>query len=253
MPTPTRVLFVASEAAPFTAATDLAALVRALPEQLNDTGDYELRIMMPRYGIISERKNRLHEVIRLSGAELMVGDQKEVLKVKVASIPGIRLQIYFMENTRYFKRKGSFADRQGEVYDDNAERALFFGRAALRTIHNLGWSPDIVHAFGWAAAFTPYLIQTDYADDELLGNAKVVYTPDGMDAATSFKPGLLSTIGHDGSEVEQRTLDAVAREHAHAIMRAPGQEGDGPCFESLDTVLADATAVYASVLGEVPA
>lgn len=253
MPTPTRVLFVASEAAPFTSSTDLATLVRTLPEHLNDTGDYELRIMMPRYGIISERKNRLHEVIRLSGAELMVGDQKEVLKVKVASIPGIRLQVYFMENTRYFKRKGAYADKQGEVFEDNAERALFFGRAALKTIHNLGWSPDLVHAFGWAAAFTPYLIDTDYADDELLGNAKVVYTPDGLDAQTSFKAGLLSTIGHDGAEVEPRTLDAIAREHADVIMRAPGQEGDGPGFRGSDTLLEDATAVYSSVLGEVPA
>ncbi len=253
MSNPTRVLFVASEAAPFTEENALSQIIRTLPEQLHETTEYELRIMMPRYGIISERKNRLHEVIRLSGAELMVGDQKEVLKVKVASIPGIRLQVYFMENARYFKRKGAFADRQGQVFDDNAERALFFSRAALRTIHNLGWSPDVVHAFGWAGAFTPYLIKTDYVEDELLGGAKVVYTPDGLDATTQFSAGLLSTIGHDGTELEQRTLEAVAREYADAILLAPGAAGDGPRFTEPENVLSEATSVYVDVLGEVPA
>ncbi len=253
MSNPTRVLFVASEATPFTPSSTVAQIVRTLPEKLQDSGSYELRIMMPRYGIISERRNRLHEVIRLSGAELMVGDQKEVLKVKVASIPGIRLQVYFMENNRYFKRKGAFTDKQGAVFEDNAERALFFGRAALRTIHNLGWSPDLVHAFGWASAFAPYLIKTEYADDELLGGSKVVYTPDGMDAQTSFAAALLSTLGHDGTELEPRTLDGVAREYADAVMLPPESEGDGPRFSSLDSVLEDATAVYDDVLGEVPA
>ncbi len=252
MPTPTRVLFVASEAAPFMPSTDIAQIVRTLPEKLQENGSYELRIMMPRYGTISERRNRLHEVIRLSGAELLVGDQKEVLKVKVASIPGIRLQVYFMENSRYFKRKGAFADKQGAVFEDNAERALFFGRAALRTIHNLGWSPDVVHAFGWAASFVPYLIRTDYAQDELLGQAKIVFTPDGLDATTRFAPALLSTIGHDGADLEPRTLEAVAREFADAVLLPPGHEGDGPRFTGADRVLEDATAVYDDVLGEVP-
>lgn len=253
MPNPTRVLFVASEATPFTPSSSVAEIARVLPEKLQESGNYELRIMMPRYGIISERRNRLHEVIRLSGAELMVGDQKEVLKVKVASIPGIRLQVYFMENNRYFKRKGAYADKQGAVFEDNAERALFFGRAALKTIHNLGWSPDVVHAFGWAAAFTPYLIKTDYAEDELLGASKVVYTPDGLDAQTRFAESLLSTIGHDGADLEPRSLDAVAREYADAILLPPGGEGEGARFSDLEHVLEEATAVYDDVLGEVPA
>src|SRR5690554_2200332 len=125
MANPTRVLFVSGEVTPFAKVSDLADLVRQLPEKLQESGDFEVRIMMPRYGTISERRNRLHEVIRLSGAEIPMGEASETLKVKVASIPGIRLQVYFMDNRAYFKRKGVFGDKQGHDFEDNAERALF--------------------------------------------------------------------------------------------------------------------------------
>ena len=102
---------------------------------------------MPRYGTVSERRNRLHEVIRLSGSEITLGDHTETLRVKVASIPGIRLQVYFMDNDFYFKRKGIYRDRQGNLFADNLERSAFYARAVIRTIRNLGWQPDLVHAF----------------------------------------------------------------------------------------------------------
>jgi len=177
-----RVLFISGEVAPFTKETEVAGLARSLPEYVHDTGQFETRIMMPRYGIISERRNRLHEVIRLSGRDIKMGEEEHTLKVKVASIPGIRLQVYFMDSVYYFKRKGIIADRDGKLFDDNAQRALFFGRSALETIRNLGWKPDIVHAFGWISGLVPWLLRTEFAGDDLFTGTKCVYTPDDAPA-----------------------------------------------------------------------
>ena len=133
---------------------------------------------MPRYGTVSERRNRLHEVIRLSGSEITLGDVTEELKVKVASIPGIRLQVYFMDNNFYFKRKGVFADRQGVLFPDNLDRAAFYARSVICTIRNLGWQPDLIHAFGWMSGFVPYVLRTEFGNDALFEESKVIYTPE---------------------------------------------------------------------------
>lgn len=186
MANPKRILFVSGEVEPFASISETASLVRALPEQLLEAGDFDTRIMMPRYGIISERRNRLHEVIRLSGTEVPMGSETETLKVKVASIPGIRLQVYFMDNVRYFKRKGIHADKSGTLFDDNTERALFFGRAVLETLRKLMWSPDVIHAFGWISGLIPMLLATEYADDPLFADTKVVFTPDEVDAQATL-------------------------------------------------------------------
>ena len=237
---PTRVLLVVSEASPFTAASGLGDLMRALPEKLQDSGRYEMRIMMPRYGIISERRNRLHEVIRLSGAEFPVAGGKESLKVKVASIPGIRLQVYFMENARFFKRKGTYTGRDGEDYDDNAERALFFGRAALTTIRNLGWSPDIVHAAGWAAALVPYLVAEEYRGDDLLGGARSIYTPDGHDALVPVDPALLAIDSGATPDLSTAlTLRSIAERYSVGTIFEPA-----PPVDPDDLYVAEAMGRY---------
>ncbi len=246
---PTRVLLVVSEASPFTEESALGALLRSLPEKLQDSGRYEMRIMMPRYGVISERRNRLHEVIRLSGAELPVGSGKEALKVKVASIPGIRLQVYFMENPRFFKRKGTFVGREGEEYDDNAERALFFGRAALTTIRNLGWSPDIVHAAGWAAALVPYLVSQEYRGDALLGHARSIYTPDGHDALAPVDPALL--VVDDGPVPDvggAATLRQMAERYSKGVIFEPV-----PTVDPDALYVAEAMGRYEEILSSVEA
>lgn len=241
---PTRVLLVVSEAAPFTQDSPLGSLLRSLPEKLQESGRYELRIMMPRYGVISERRNRLHEVIRLSGADLPVGDETEALKVKVASIPGLRLQVYFMENARYFKRKGTHVGREGDTYDDNAERALFFGRAALTTIRNLGWSPEVVHAVGWASALVPFLVATEYTDDDLLGGARSVYTPDGPDAEIPVDPALLAAAGADAPALDANaTLRSVAAQYASCVLYDPV-----PPVDPEGVYVAEAMACYDQML-----
>ena len=130
-----RVLFVAGEVAPFSETSQAAHFARHVPEHLQEEHGVEPRILMPRYGTVSERRNRLHEVIRLSGADVEAGGTSDTLKVKVASIPGIRLQVYFMDSVHFFKRKGVLADRKShEEFEDNAARALFFARAALGTL-----------------------------------------------------------------------------------------------------------------------
>lgn len=183
-----RVLFVAGEVAPFSETTETAQLLRVLPEALHENQGVEPRIMMPRYGVVSERRNRLHEVIRLSGAVIPVGEATDTLKVKVASIPGIRLQVYFMDAVDFFKRKGLHRLRKdGPIFEDNPARALFFARAALSTAEKLGWNPDIVHASGWISSLVPYVLQNDLADSEQFGAAKSVFTPD---VVADFEPAI---------------------------------------------------------------
>jgi len=190
-----RVLYVSGEVAPFTDQTEIATLARRLPDLLHETHGVETRIMMPRYGIVNERRNRLHEVIRLSSNDVPLGQLREQLNVKVASIPGIRLQVYFMDSTRLFKRKGIFRDKSGKLFEDNPERAAFYARAVLETIRNLGWAPDVVHAFGWMSGFVPMLLRTAFAAEPLFENSKVVFTPFPVDFDGSLTPAMIERFG----------------------------------------------------------
>ena len=257
MANPTRVLFVSGEVAPFAKVSDLGDLVRRLPERLHESGDYEVRIMMPRYGTISERRNRLHEVIRLSGTEVAMGDDAETLKVKVASIPGIRLQVYFMDNKAYFKRKGVFGDKQGKEFEDNAERALFFGRAALETIKNLGWGPDVVHAFGTMAGLVPMLLKNEYASEPLFQDVKVVYTPCPSRVAASFSVDDAQNLRLDSENgLVDRHVTEIGVEHADLAAYLNGHENgsaDASQFPADEEELLEyARSIYDQVLG-VPA
>ncbi|MDE2731244.1 MAG: glycogen/starch synthase [Bacteroidota bacterium] len=195
-----KVLFVTGEVAPFTKAESSAIgpLARHLSESLHVSGQFETRIMMPRYGLISERRNRLHEVIRLCGASIPMGGGKETLKVKVASIPGIRLQVYFMDNARFFKRKGLHQDKEGRLYQDNHERSMFFCRSVLETVRRLRWKPDIVHAFGWISGLLPVLLSTseyrEKSDHSLFADTRVIYTPDNVEPDANLTPALASQL-----------------------------------------------------------
>jgi len=251
-----RILFISGEVAPFSKTTNVASIVRSLPESLHESGAYETRIMMPRYGTVSERRNRLHEVIRLSGSEITLGERTETLRVKVASIPGIRLQVYFMDNDYYFKRKGIYADRQGKLFEDNLERSVFYARAVIRTIRNLGWQHDLIHAFGWLSGMVPYVLRTEFGDDDLFKDAKVVYTPDAVDFEArideagfvnlSLKPDE-RLIGQEPSEAGQTFADAV--------LLAPGSEGTSTAAFSGDkeSEMEEAVSVYQRFANSVPA
>ena len=256
MSNPTRILFVAGEATPFAEVTDMAKLVRTLPEHLQEAGNYETRIMMPRYGTISERRSRLHEVIRLSGTEVPMGDEVETLKVKVASIPGVRLQVYFMDSVKYFKRKGIFADKQGKTFEDNAARALFFARATLATIRKLGWGPDVVHAFGSMSAFVPMLLRTEYGEDELLKKAKVIYTPNDVDLDAELTSDFAEAMNLDAGGPLEPTMTALGLAYTDAAIYPPTltPPADEAQFDTEpEEMVEQASALYDQMLSEVPA
>jgi starch synthase len=254
----TRILFVSDEVEPFSKSSATATLVRNLPEQLQHAGDYEMRIMMPRYGTISERKNRLHEVIRLSGTEIEMSDRNETLKVKVASIPGIRLQVYFMDNNHYFKRKGVYATKQGSVFDDNLARALFFARSSLETIRNLGWGPDVVHAFGWMSGFVPMLLRTEFGTDELFANTKAIFTPNQVDFDVEVDERFADSEGlRDASTLPGTDPNEIGIRYAHAAIfphTIQPQATDSLQFgQAEDDNVETARSVYDQLLSEVAA
>lgn len=168
-----RILYVASEINPFLQTTEVADFVRRLPQVMQERG-MEIRILVPRFGLINERKNRLHEVVRLSGINIAVGDEEKPLVIKVASIPTARLQVYFIDNEDYFHRKSVFFDKEDNFHEDNDERAIFFCKGVLETVKKLGWNPDIVHCNDWMTSLIPLYLRTTYKNDPVFKNAKSV-------------------------------------------------------------------------------
>ncbi|MBE9585026.1 glycogen/starch synthase [Mucilaginibacter sp. JRF] len=170
-----KLLFIAHEMSPFLELTKISEIVRNLPQAMQDKG-YEIRILMPRFGNINERRNRLHEVIRLSGMNIIINDNDNPLIIKVASIPSARMQVYFLDNEEYFQRKHVFTDKDGKFYADNDERMIFFCKGALETVKKLGWAPDMIHCHGWMSALVPAYLKTTYKDDPTFKNSKLVYS-----------------------------------------------------------------------------
>lgn len=171
----TKILFVTHEMSPFLELSKISEITRQLPQAMQERG-FEIRILMPRFGNINERRNRLHEVIRLSGMNIVVDNNDNPLIIKVASLPAARMQVYFLDNEDYFQRKKVFRDENGKFFADNNERSLFFGKGALETVKKLGWSPDVVHCHGWFSAMVPAYIKTVYHADPTFKDTKVIYS-----------------------------------------------------------------------------
>ena len=252
-----RILFISGEVTPFEEVSEVADLVRTLPEQLQDAGDFEARITMPRYGTISERRNQLHEVIRLSGTDVPMGETTETLTVKVASIPDIRLQVYFMDHEDYFGRSAVATDEAGNIFEDNDRRTLFFGRAVLETIRKLRWGPDIVHAFGWVSGLVPLLLSTEYAGDDHLGDTKVVYTPDSVDTTTTLSEEFLSSHRlQQSDDLAGATLKEAGLRYADATIYPPSyasSNGVQQFATDAKTRIEQLVALYDELLSQVPA
>ncbi|MBR4995155.1 MAG: glycogen/starch synthase [Alistipes sp.] len=170
-----KILYVCQEIMPYLPETELSSLCRRLAQAMQERGN-EIRTFMPRYGCINERRNQLHEVIRLSGMNLIINDNDHQLIIKVASIPSARIQIYFIDNDDYFERKAVLTDENGNEFEDNDERAIFFARGVLETVKKLNWSPTIVHCLGWMSAVTPIYLKKVFNDDPLFRDVKVVVT-----------------------------------------------------------------------------
>ena len=168
-----RVLFVNSEMFPYLPESPIANIGRYLPQGIQERKK-EIRSFMPRYGCINERKNQLHEVIRLSGMNIIINDVDRPLVIKVASISAARMQVYFIDNEDYFHRKSIYHDANGEFFQDNGERAIFFARGVLETVKKLRWAPDVIHCQGWISQILPLYLKKAYIDDPIFSNSKVV-------------------------------------------------------------------------------
>lgn len=170
-----RVLFVSQEITPYLPESPMGMIGRHLPQGIQEKGR-EIRTFMPRYGNVNERRNQLHEVIRLSGMNLIIDDNDHPLIIKVASIQPARMQVYFIDNEEYFQRKAVLTDKNDVEFTDNDERAIFFCRGVLETVKKLGWAPDVIHCQGWMTSLLPFFAKTVYKEDPMFENAKIVYS-----------------------------------------------------------------------------
>ena len=170
-----KILYVCQEIMPYLPESELSGLSRRLAQAMKERGN-EIRTFMPRYGCINERRNQLHEVIRLSGMNLIIDDNDHQLIIKVASIPSARIQIYFIDNDDYFARKAVLLDDDGKAFADNDERAIFFARGVLETVRKLNWAPTVVHCMGWMSAVVPIYLKKVFNDDPLFRDVKIVVT-----------------------------------------------------------------------------
>jgi starch synthase len=168
-----RILYVSSEVVPYLPETEISSMSFEAPRMVNQQGG-QIRIFMPRYGNINERRHQLHEVIRLSGINLVINDLDMPLIIKVASIPKERIQVYFIDNDEYFKRKATLTDEDGNLFPDNDERTIFFAKGVIETVKKLNWAPDIIHVHGWLASLLPLYLKEYYKDEPLFNESKIV-------------------------------------------------------------------------------
>ena len=251
MASPTRILYVSSEVAPFTEESPTADLVRTLPDQLKKAGSYDVRLMMPRYGFISERKNHLHEVIRLSGTDIAMRGDTKSLKVKVATVPESRLQVYFMDSDEYFGAKGIYTDGDGKAIDRTTDRALFFARSVLRTLAKLRWAPDVLHAVGSISSFVPYVLRKEYGEEELFASTLSAFTPDALDAQP-----VLAADGLDAEldpSLAGQPLTATGSFYADLSILGPHAEADpsAVALPSLEDAGSKVAGLYDQISNEV--
>lgn len=192
-----KVLFVNQEITPYLKESHMGKIGRYLPQGIQEKGR-EIRTFMPRFGNINERRNQLHEVIRLSGMNLIIDDTDHPLIIKVASIQSARMQIYFIDNEDYFQRKFTFTDKDGGFFNDNDERAIFFCRGVLETVKKLGWGPDIVHCHGWMTSLIPLYIRRAFHENPLFSETRIIYSVYNDDFPGAFKKEFHRKIRMDG-------------------------------------------------------
>ena len=182
-----KVLFINQEIDPYVAESHMSIMGRELPQKMQEAG-FEIRTFMPKWGTINERRGQLHEVIRLSGMNLIIDDTDHPLIIKVASIPTTRQQIYFIDNDDYFKSRQMGTDENGKEYADNGERAIFFARGVLETVKKLRWCPDVIHCHGWMTALAPLYIKKAYKDEPSFRGSKVVFSLYEEDFKEALQP-----------------------------------------------------------------
>lgn len=208
-----KILYVNQEIFPYVPTSEMATMGRELPTKMQEYG-VEIRTFMPKWGNINERRGQLHEVIRLSGMNLIIDDTDHPLIIKVASIPQTRLQVYFIDNDDFFMKRQMGTDEQGNEYADNGERAIFFARGVLETVKKLRWTPDIIHCQGWMSAVLPLYVKLAYNNEPTFANAKIV--------TSIFKNGLSQSLGDNMKrciafrDINEDTLKAYSDDFSYA-------------------------------------
>ena len=232
-----KILYVCQEISPYLPESEEATLCRSLVQAMQERGN-EIRTFMPRYGCINERRNQLHEVIRLSGMNLIIDDNDHQLIIKVASIPAVRVQIYFIDNDDYFARKAVLRDEEG-WFADNDERAIFFARGVLETVKKLRWNPSVVHCHGWFSAVVPIYLKHMFADDPVFRDVKIVVSlyDDAFDG--ELDAGFRSKVEHEG--VKDENLKILDHPSYQNLQRFVMNYADGIVFAS-ETVDTEAAA-----------
>ncbi len=224
-----RILYVSSEVVPYLAENEVSLMSYDVPKMVNDQGG-QIRIFMPRYGNINERRHQLHEVIRLSGMNLVVNDLDMPLIIKVASIPKERIQVYFIDNDEYFKRKATFADEDGTMYPDNDERAIFFAKGVVETVKKLNWVPDIIHVHGWMAAMLPVYMKHFYKNEALFSETKIVTSVYAQSFEGTLDIEMLNKVKLDG--VPQEAVEMLATPDYENIIKATVMHSDAVIIAS---------------------
>jgi len=226
-----RILYITQEMKPYTTASLISDIARQLPQKAQNA-DYEIRILMPKFGTINERRHRLHEVVRLSGMNIIVDDEDYPLIIKVASLPGARMQVYFLDNDEFFKRKYVFTDKNEKAYEDNPERMIFFCRGVIETLKKFGWPPDIIHLHGWMTALIPTYIKNAYKAEPIFENSKILYTGYEQAPPQEFDEEFLekALIHH----LEEENLEAFDRDGKIDFHQGAAAFSDGLISTSTD-------------------
>lgn len=196
-----RILYVSSEVVPYLPETEISSMSFEAPRMVNKQGG-QIRIFMPRFGNINERRHQLHEVIRLSGINLVINDLDMPLIIKVASIPKERIQVYFIDNEEYFKRKATLTDEVGKLFSDNDERAIFFAKGVIETVKKLNWAPDIIHVNGWLASLLPLYLREYYKTEPLFTDSKIVTSVYNQNFEGTLDKKMIDKVAFDGLNEE---------------------------------------------------
>lgn len=219
-----RILYVSSEVIPYLPETEISSMSFEAPRMVNKQGG-QIRIFMPRYGNINERRHQLHEVIRLSGINLVVNDLDMPLIIKVASIPKERIQVYFIDNEDYFKRKATLTDEDGNLFEDNDERAIFFAKGVIETVKKLNWAPDIIHTHGWLASLLPLYLKQYYKDEPLFKDSKIVTSVYEASFEDTLNSNLIEKVRFD--EIEEEYIKNLNTPNYSNLMKTAIDFSDG--------------------------
>jgi starch synthase len=224
-----RILFVSQEITPYLPETEMSVIARNLPQGIQDRGK-EIRTFMPKFGCINERRNQLHEVIRLSGMNLIIDDNDHPLIIKVASIQAARMQVYFIDNEDFFHRKFTLQDKNDKFFSDNDERSIFFTRGVVETVKKLQWAPDLIHCHGWFTSLLPIYIKQYYHDDPLFHNTKMVTSIYDNEFDEPLNPRLKDKLSWDG--LNSNDLEVISNPTYTNFVKLAINFSDGVIFGS---------------------